>query len=232
MLLLADGINEEVRPSESPSRIWVAAHAQGRQSQLRVGYLGLSAARFLTPALERFRAAHPDVKLWLFDQTPEEQLRSLKNGELDLALIGQEGASLGESFYQQRLARIGVLAALPSHHSLAGRENIRLAELADETFIVPSESVVPGRKNWVTDICRKAGFRPRYGAETLTVADTFTRLVAESSVSLLPDYMEKTPPPGVTFTPIKDHFAHWDFVALRQRGRLSTPCKDFIRWLS
>ena len=54
----------------------ITAHAQGRQTQLRIGYLGLSVARCLTPVLGRFRKSYPEIKLWLFDQTPEEQLQA------------------------------------------------------------------------------------------------------------------------------------------------------------
>ena len=210
----------------------ITAHAHGRQTQLRVGYLGLSAARYLTPALEKFQEAYPKIRLWLFDQTPQEQLQALRDGDLDLALIGQEGASLGDEFYCQRIARIGILAALPSNHPLAKPETISLSQLKGEEFIAPSEAIVPGRKQWIARLCREAGFRPRWLAGSETVAETFARVVGERGVSLLPDYLEKTPPPGVTLIPVSDHFAVWDFALLRQRGRLSPACRDLIHWIA
>ncbi len=210
----------------------VTAHAQGRQTQLRVGYLGLSAARFLTPALEKFQAAYPEMRLWLFDQTPQEQLEALRAGELDLALIGQEGATLGDEFYRQKIARLGVLAVLPSTHPLAGAETLALSRLKGEGFIVPSEAAVPGRKPWIARLCREAGFRPRWLAETGAVAETFARIVGERGVSLLPDYLERSPPPGVALVPVSDRFAMWDFTLLRQRGRMSPACRDLLRWMT
>ena len=157
---------------------------------------------------------------------------SLRAGDLDLALIGQEGASLGdEEFYRQRIARIGVRAALPSNHPLADRNTISLSQLSGEGFIVPSETTVPGRKQWVTRLCREAGFRPRWLAQTEAVAETFARVVGERGVSLLPDYLEKTPPPGIALIRLSDQFATWDFTLLRQRGRMPPACRDLIRWI-
>ncbi len=207
------------------------ARAQGRRSQLRVGYLGLSAAQYLTPVLARFRSSHPDVQLWLFDQTPEEQLNALRQGDLDLALIGQDGAHLGDEFYQQRIARIGVIAALPSDHSHANRDTVSLSELSGWNFIVPSEVIVPGRKKWVSRLCGDAGFKPRWLGETKAVAETFARIVGEGGVCLLPDYLDEAPPPGVAYVRLSDRFAIWEFVLLRQRGRLPPACRDLIRWI-
>lgn len=209
----------------------ITAQAHGRQSQLRIGYLGLAAARYLTPVLGQFQESYPEIKLWMFDQTPDEQLQALRAGDLDLALIGQEGAALGEEFYQQQITRIGVLAVLPSTHALAGRETVQLSELSKEKFIVPAESAVPGRKLWVIELCREAGFRPRWLAPSDTVTETFARVVGEGGVSLLPDYLEETPPPGIALIPLSDRFAAWDFRLLRQRGRMTPACRDLIRWI-
>ena len=56
----------------------VQASARGREAQLRVGYLGSTANRFLTGPLEHLRNEFPGLRLWLFDQTPVEQLEALR----------------------------------------------------------------------------------------------------------------------------------------------------------
>lgn len=227
-------LREKMRPViKAYDLAWadVTAFAQGRKTQLRIGYLGLSAARYLTPALGRFREEHPQIKLWLFDQTPKEQLSALRTGNLDLALIGQEGAATADEFYCQRIARIGVCVALPSGHALAEEVTVSLARLSGEGFVGPSEETVPGREQWVNRLCQTAGFQPRFIARTETVAETFAVIVAEHGVTLLPDYLEETPPPGIVFVRLSDRFASWDFSLLRQRGRLNPACRDLIGWI-
>ena len=48
------------------------AYAKGRRGQLRIGFIGSAAARYLNPALVRLNREYPDLKLFLFDQTPGE----------------------------------------------------------------------------------------------------------------------------------------------------------------
>ncbi len=77
--------------------------ARGERSELRVGYLGSAAQSILTPALAKLRKAQPQVKLKLQDLSPREQIDALRAGELDLALIGQEGLLAAREFHSARL---------------------------------------------------------------------------------------------------------------------------------
>ncbi|MCF3649027.1 LysR family transcriptional regulator [Synoicihabitans lomoniglobus] len=206
----------------------VTAYAHGRHTQLRVGYLGLAATRFLTPALTHLRQEFPDLKLWLFDQTPMEQLAALRAGELDVALIGQEGAALADDFYRRKVCRLGACVALPAGHAGATETTIALKSLHTAGFIGVAESVVPGRNAWVKALCARAGFKPRWVANSTDISETFARIGGDEAVALLPDYMEGTPPPGVVFRPVRDRWVTWDFYVLRQRGRGSAAARRLV----
>jgi DNA-binding transcriptional LysR family regulator len=201
------------------ARAEALAFAQGRHQQLRVGYLGLAAARCLNPALATLRREFRGVKLMLFDQTPGEQLAALREGRIDVALVGQEGAAQGEEFYCRRAARLGVRVALPAEHPLAGTETLSLRQLKAERFVGVAEQAVPGRNQWITGLCAKAGFRPRFLAQTGGITETFALVAGEDAVALLPDYMEGPPPPGVAYARLSDSWATWTLSVLRQRGR-------------
>jgi len=209
------------------ARAEVMAFAQGRHQQVRVGYLGLAAARFLNPALRALKEAHPDVKSVLLDQTPAEQLQALREGTIDVALIGQEGAALAEDFYQRCPVRLPVCVVLPIDHPLCGQEVFSLKKLIGESFVGVSDEAVPGRNRWITDLCVKAGFRPRFIAQTQTVTETFALVAGEGGVALLPDYLEGSAPPGVAFRRLSDRWARWGLFVLRQRGR-GSPAARFL----
>jgi DNA-binding transcriptional LysR family regulator len=72
--------------------------ARGQRDLIRIGYLGSAAQTFLDPALFALRRTHPEVKVKLLDLSPGEQIVALRKGEIDLALIGQEGALLSAEF--------------------------------------------------------------------------------------------------------------------------------------
>lgn len=207
------------------ARAEVLAFAQGRHQQLRVGYLGLAASRFLNPALKRLKDEFPDVKPVLLDQTPAEQLEALRSGMIDVALIGQEGAAVAEDFFQRCAVRLPVRAILPVDHCLCAQDAFSLKELMGEPFVGVSEDAVPGRNRWITDLCARAGFRPRFSAYTHSVTETFALVANEGGVALLPDYLEGAAPPGVAFRQLSDRWARWGFHVLRQRGRGSAAAR-------
>ncbi|MDQ8209105.1 LysR family transcriptional regulator [Coraliomargarita sp. SDUM461003] len=209
----------------------VCAFAQGRQQQLRVGYLGMAASKFLNPALSKLKAAHPDIQLLLFDQTPAEQLQALQAGKLDVALIGQEGAAQTNDFYKRRAAKLGVCAALPAEHPLAAEPELSLAQLKGERFIGVTPKDVPGRNHWMSELCSQAGFKPRFIRNSESVTETFTLIAGENAVTLLPDYISSPPPPGVVFCRLTDKWAHWELFVLRQRGRGSAPARQLVDWI-
>ena len=206
----------------------IHAFAQGRHQQLRVGYIGLAAAKYLNPALAKLKLEFPDLKFLLFDQTPLEQVKALHEGQIDVAIIGQEGAALADDFYQRCSARLKVIVVLPIDHPLSSQTSISLSELGSELFVGVAEEAVPGRNNWITHLCSKAGFSPRFIAQTNDVSETFTLVASERAVALLPDYIEGVPPPGITYSRLSDKWARWSLYVLRQRGRGSAAGRRLV----
>ncbi len=206
--------------------------ARGQRTDLRIGYIGSAAHVYLNPALTELRRVHPEAKVKLLDLTPGEQVAALRRGEIDLALIGQEGASLAREFYTVKLATLGVCVALPSDHALAARRELRPADLRSEVFIGAPEAAVPGRNLWVTRICRKGGFRPKFIMEGESIGEAFSMVASEGAVMVLPDYFVSTPPPGTVLIPLIDPVAKWDLLLIWQRGRASTVLKTMIQLLA
>jgi DNA-binding transcriptional LysR family regulator len=204
------------------------AFAKGRRGQLRVGFIGSAAARFLNPFLASLREENPRLKLFLFDQTPFEQLQALREGKIDVALIGQEAAERADEFYQRKVATLKVCAVLAMDHSLGANASIKLDDLRDERFIGVAEDAAPGRNAWITSLCAKSHFRPRFFAHTASIAETFALVSGENAVALVPDYLAGPPPPGIVFIPLSDRHARWNLIVLRQRGTGSSDARRLV----
>lgn len=194
------------------------AHANGRYDQLRIGFIGSAAARYLNPALVRLKREFPDIRLFLFDQTPHEQLEALRAGAIDVAIIGQEASTHEGEFHLRNAATLGVLAVLPCDHPLSGKSTISLTDLRGESFVGVATDAVPGRNEWIVSLCAKSGFKPRFMARTRDVSETFALVAGEGAVTLIPDYIEGQSPPGLAFVPLSDKHAVWRLLVLRQRG--------------
>jgi DNA-binding transcriptional LysR family regulator len=202
--------------------------ARGQRDLIRVGYLGSTAQMFLDPALSVMRRSHPEVKVKLLDLSPGEQIAALRKGEIDLALIGQEGALLSTEFYTQKLTTLPLVAVMPADHSLASKRQISLKELRDERFISATEEDLPGHNRWITQLCRRAGFRPKFVQEAVSVSNMFTLIVSEGAVALIPSYLKHFPVAGVAMVELLDRKATWDFFVVWQRGRTGKPLRELL----
>ena len=210
----------------------VLRQSRGLRSELRVGYLISAAQAVLTPALARLRTTHPDLKLKLHDMSPREQIDALRSGELDVALIGQEGAVAAREFYSRKLCSLGVCAALADSDPFAGRKSIAIKELKARDFIGIDEDQMPGRNRWMTALCRAAGFKPRFASVTDGITHVLSQVASESAVTLLPEYFRSFKHPGVVFVPVSDTKAHWDFIVLWQRGKVPAATRVLIAALT
>lgn len=193
--------------------------AHGPRTLLRVGYLISAAAPVLSPALKEVQKIHPALKFRLFDMSPREQINALRAGELDVALIGQEGTVAAREFYSRKICSLGVCAALADDDPLARHPRLNLKKLQQHGFIGVDEDQMPGRNAWIKALCRRAGFRPRFIGITDGITHVLGLVAAEGGVTLLPDYFRTFKHPGVNFIPISDASALWDFIILWQRGK-------------
>ena len=206
----------------------VRALARGKSAQLRVGYLMSAAADFLQPALMVLRRLHPEVKVKLHDLSPGEQIAALRRGEIDVALIGHAGTFLAREFFVRSIAQLPLMAVLPETHPLAGAKSLQLSDLKREAFIGAPENDLPGYNRWITQLCRRAGFRPRFLLDAGSLTDGLAMVVMEGAVSLLPEYSKRASVPGVVFRPLRDANARWDLVVAWQRGKVAAPVRALV----
>jgi len=206
--------------------------ARGERDQLRIGYLASAAQIYLNPALLALRKAHPKIEIKLLDLSPGEQLTALREGQIDIAVIGQEGCVAEKDFYTRKLVTLPVLAALPADHPLANRMQIDLAELKNEHFLTTPEHDLPGRNRWITQLCKKAGFRPHFGELAESLGHALSLIAGNGAVDLVPGYLYAVPVPGVSLVPLQNPEATWDFLVVWQRGITTPPAKVFLEALA
>lgn len=206
----------------------VRRQARGQSAILRVGYLLSATSEYINPALAALRRTHREIRVTLLDLSPGEQIAALKKGEIDVGLIGQAGAFLSRDFYTRKLADLPVVVALAETHPLTARSSLRLTDLKREVFVSAREEDVPGHNCWVARLCRRAGFRARFGEEANSLTHGFALTVTEGLVTLVAEYLKNTPIPGVAFRPLKDVGAKWEMYVAWQRGNVSESLKVFL----
>jgi DNA-binding transcriptional LysR family regulator len=148
--------------------------------------------------LGALREAHPSTEVRLRRCGHDEALGLVRRGELDLALVfaRPELEHLGIGVRLVELGLEPMLALLPAGHRCAGADEVPLAELREEGWIVgapdPTSSVIVAA-------CQRAGFEPRVAFETDDALTTQSLIAAGLGVSLASPWLERARRDDVVF---------------------------------
>lgn len=206
--------------------------ARGQSASVRIGYIMSAAGEYLNPALGALRRSHPDTKIHLVDLSPGDQIAALRRGELDVVVLGNINAAIPREFFVRRIATFPVVVALPETHPLAAGEEVALADLRKEMFVGANPDEIPGFNNWLVQLCRRGGFRPRIVENADSVTQTLSLLVAENAVALLPALVQRFQVPGVAFRPLDGSPVKWDLQVAWQRGKITAPVRELVSVLT
>ncbi|HYG33805.1 MAG TPA: LysR substrate-binding domain-containing protein [Clostridia bacterium] len=176
--------------------------SRGEEGQLNIAYLSNFDFELLPETLRIFRQAFPHVALNLFDMAPAEQLRALEARKIDLGFVGLRPPLSAGGLHSEAIAQHRTVVALPAKHPLAGKRQVKLAELESMFFVGMSERTHPGFREWLNGTCQPAGFTPRV-LQDADLEPTLMTLVAQGlGVTLVREHVRKLPHPGVAFRPL------------------------------
>ena len=163
--------------------------ARGELGSLRVGFTSTATFNVVVPsAIRNFRRAYPDIYLTLVEANTTRLVAGLREGTLD-AVFQRPSASGIEELQLRRLSEDPIVVALPRRHAAAAFEQIDLAVLKDDAFLLFPRQIAPTLYDTIVDACRKAGFEPTVGQLAPHITSIVTLVAAELGVSLVPASM-------------------------------------------
>ncbi|QEC48016.1 LysR family transcriptional regulator [Baekduia soli] len=159
-----------------------------RTGRLRLAAFPSACATLMPLAVAGFRERHPGIELTLCPAEPDEGLRLLRAGEVDVALaIETTFARPGpDDVDRVHLLDDPMYIMLPASHRLAGRGRVRLADLADEAWMIGTTGHCPDASIFLR-ACQTAGFEPRmaFNLDDYNAIQGF--VAAGMGVSFIPD---------------------------------------------
>ncbi|HEX4248935.1 MAG TPA: LysR family transcriptional regulator [Pseudonocardia sp.] len=182
MLRLADATRE------------VARSAGPVGEQVEIGLPPGVAPRWLRATLERLRSEVPEAVFTFADAGSVDQLRMLRGGQLDIALVHQVPP---DPLDQQPLFEQPFGVAVRPGHALGGRGSCPAADLVDLRVLAHSREQVPAEHDRMVELISRGGGTPRwcYGKfveNALICADAADAdavlLTRPSAARLLPDW--------------------------------------------
>jgi DNA-binding transcriptional LysR family regulator len=134
------------------------------------------------PLISGFLIAYPKVRFELREYGEAANRQALLDGMVDLILTSDDPGA--PQVRWRRLVTEPLRLAVPAHHRLAGRKRARLAEVADEPFILLPEGY--GLRAVTERLCRDVGFMPRVAFEGGEIETLRALVAAGLGVALLP----------------------------------------------
>jgi DNA-binding transcriptional LysR family regulator len=170
----------------------------GEVGRLSVGFVPSASNSALPPLLRAFRASYPEVDLYLREMQPDELLRGLHDGRLDVAFLYLPFDD--ETLASRPVSVEPLVVALGHDHPLAARDEVAMEELASEPFVLPVRYGMPGLHAKVLEACEEAGFVPRAVQKDVWLMQTIIGLVAAGiGVALVPASEQNVQRTGVVY---------------------------------
>ena len=202
--------------------------ARGEIGVLRTGFTASSTFNAVVPGtLRAFRRAYPDVELMLEEANTTRLAAGLDDGTLDIAFLRPEGAA-GRDLHLRLVSEEPMMLAVPTGHALVREEQIDLARLSKDPFILFPRSVGPTLYDTIVDACRRSGFEPRVDQFAPQISSIVNLVAAELGVSMVPASMSQLHIAGVAFREIRGQAPTARLALAYRKGNTSNLIRNFM----
>ncbi|MGJ7458727.1 LysR family transcriptional regulator [Halomonas sp. RA08-2] len=176
--------------------------ASGDIGHLSIAYNDFSINGVLPSILDTFKEKYPDISVDLVYMPSHTQHKALLDHEIDVGFLIGPLDMAGIQTFRAALERIVVI--LPRRHHLADRQQLYIEDLKDEKFILGTENGWREFRQYIFNICIKAGFTPQVVQEASTSSGIFGLVAANMGVSLYSDCINRFQRDDIAVVPL-DH---------------------------
>jgi DNA-binding transcriptional LysR family regulator len=205
--------------------------ASGEIGRLSVGFLGSATSVFLPELVRKFKATYPGVKLTLQELTPVQQEVAFDKGMLDIGFTRTLTAEQSRTFSWRVLYRDPMMAVLPRSQSVKSKR-VRIADLANESFVLFHREGSPGLFDTITAMCQRAGFCPRVENQPNMLQTVLSLVEAEQGISIVPACARNLRSNSVRFYRLQPDDVRVDLVAAWQKANPSIVLRAFLELIA
>lgn len=200
-----------------------------KQKEVRVAFIGPALYRVLPGLLVNFRAAYPDIHVRLFERSSPEQFPGMLARDFDVGFVTPFTTRPG-GCDTLLVERTQIVAAVPADSPLARHSYIRLAQLAEQPFIMPPQrSAAPSLEPLTT--FKALGLMPTITQEATQTNTTISLVGAGLGCSVVMATAALMQSRNVRYLPIRDEIAFpvWEMVMAWLPDQMTGPVTSFVR---
>lgn len=199
-----------------------------KKGHLQIGLPPMVGSSFFPKVIGEFRGQYSDITIKLVENGSKKIEDDIEKGLLDIGVV--LSPTNEEMFNTFPLAKEKLMLLVHPSHSLAGKKNVSLSELAQESFIIFREDfALYGR---VIAECMQVGFQPHVVYES-SQWDFISEMVAANlGISLLPEPIcRELDADRIQVLPLIDPIIPWHLTMIWRKDRyLSFAAREWIRF--
>lgn len=156
---------------------------------VRIGIFPTLAPYLLPHVVPRIRTDFPRLTLRLFEEKTEDVLQMLDQGRLDAGLLAMpvhhDGLHVRELFEEP------FLLAMPEHHALCRRTQIRMSDLENEELLLLEDGHC--LRDQALEVCHLAGAHEQLDFHATSMETLRQMVAANTGITLMPALAVKPP---------------------------------------
>lgn len=195
---------------------------------VRIGIFPTLAPYFLPHVIPEIRQAFPRLSLRLYEEKTEEVIRMLAEGKLDAGLLA---LPLNEEWLVSRtLFEEPFVLAMPEHHPLADRQQVRLADLAGQELLLLEEGHC--LRDQALEVCQLAGAAEKLDFNATSMETLRHMVAANTGITLMPALSVNPPLAGTPNLVTRPFLEPAPKRTIAMVWRSSSALTDFLQELA
>lgn len=203
---------------------------RGELGQIRVGInISISNSKF-PELLLAFRGSFPSVEIILHEMISRDQIEQLQNQQLDVGFFHShelDDFDCKDDFETLLFIEESLIIVLPERHPLAKQTQVKIADLKDEQFILPS-ALIRGFRQQIVALCQQAGFFPKIKQEATWITTSLSLVACEVGVTILPANVQNLQRVGVAYRRIQGESPMLKLLAVWKRDHATATLQNFL----
>jgi LysR family transcriptional regulator, hca operon transcriptional activator len=190
-----------------------------------LGFLSGSEIGLLPEVTRVLRDEFPGIEIRLSSDYSPALAKALMRGKLEAAFMRVE-EHMGD-LACRRVRTDPLIFVLPNDHRLASHEAIAPQEIADEIFLLPSNTA-PAVRRVVLEYFARAGVDLKAEHEVHNVAHAISMIASIHAIMLLPAYTKRFLPASVTARPAMGELPTLDLIIAYHKANNSPILKVLL----
>ncbi|MBX7220700.1 MAG: LysR family transcriptional regulator [Blastocatellia bacterium] len=214
--------------AQADQAVQTAARAsRGEIGRLVVGVEASSVYCPVAPVFGTYRKRFPKVELVVRELPSMQQLYELGINQLDVGLVVLP-VECDDDIRLESVLTEPVYVALHKGHPLAAQENLSLADVSSEHFVLVPRDLGCGFYNQISHLCTTAGFSPKVTQEATQLQIILSFVAAGLGVTLVPASVRFFQVPGIVYLPLDEPTASVELALACRAEDQSSVLQAFL----